>query len=91
LNASQRVEDHHLGNRLDPFGTSGFKVDRAELIAEHHALRLGTRTAKGNRKTGMPREISTLGYGDNHGQPRCIECRWGDYQGWAPSPLLLAP
>lgn len=42
LNASQHIVHHHIGGRLDALGSSGLKINGADLIAQHDTLRLSS-------------------------------------------------
>lgn len=61
LNAGQYIVHPHLGDRLYALAPMGLKINGAELIAQHHALRLGAGTAQWHRKTGIAGKIRALG------------------------------
>lgn len=65
LDAGQHIFNDSLGNRLHSLGSASLKVDGANLIAKHHALRLGTRTAQRYRETGVTGKVATLCDGCN--------------------------
>lgn len=69
LNASQYIVHHHFEDRLYTLPSMGLKINCAELIAQHHALRLGTGTAQWHRKTVIADKIPALGDGRDTPRP----------------------
>lgn len=70
LNTGQYIVHHHLGDRFYALASMGLKINGAELIAQHHALRLGAGTAQWHRKTGIAGKIPALGDGRDTPGPR---------------------
>ncbi|MNR29656.1 hypothetical protein D3C85_1470560 [compost metagenome] len=69
LNTGQHIVHNHLGDRLHALGATSLKINSANLIAQHHTLRLSTGTAQRYGKSCVAGKVAALSDWRNQDQP----------------------